>query len=41
VRFAGQIGAMVVAEGIESTADAEVFRLLGVHLAQGYLYRPA
>lgn len=41
VRFAGQIGAMVVAEGIESSADAEVFRLLGVHLAQGFLYRPA
>ncbi len=41
VRFAGQIGAMVVAEGIESSEDAEVFRLLGVHLAQGYLYRPA
>ncbi len=41
VRFAGQIGAMVVAEGIESTEDAEVFRLLGVHLGQGFLYRPA
>lgn len=41
VRFAGQIGAMVVAEGIESSADAEVFRMLGVHLAQGFLYRPA
>ncbi len=41
VRFSGQIGAMVVAEGIESAADAEVFRVLGVHLAQGFLYRPA
>jgi EAL domain-containing protein (putative c-di-GMP-specific phosphodiesterase class I) len=41
VRFAGQIGAMVVAEGIESAADAEVFRLLGVQLGQGFLYRPA
>lgn len=41
VRFAGQIGAMVVAEGIESSADLEVFRVLGVHLAQGFLYRPA
>ncbi|MDA8205912.1 MAG: EAL domain-containing protein [Thermaerobacter sp.] len=41
VRFAGQIGAMIVAEGIESSADAEVFRLLGVHLAQGFLYCPA
>ncbi|PSR20953.1 MAG: diguanylate phosphodiesterase [Sulfobacillus acidophilus] len=41
VRFAGQIGAMVVAEGIESPADAEVFRLLGVQLGQGFLYRPA
>lgn len=41
VRFAGQIGAMVVAEGIESTEDAEVFRLLGVQLGQGFLYRPA
>lgn len=41
VRFAGQIGAMVVAEGIESVADAEIFRLLGVHLAQGFLYQPA
>lgn len=41
VRFAGQIGAMVVAEGIESLEDAEVFRLLGVHLGQGFLYRPA
>lgn len=41
VQFAGQIGAMVVAEGIESHADAEVFRLLGVPLAQGFLYRTA
>jgi EAL domain-containing protein (putative c-di-GMP-specific phosphodiesterase class I) len=41
VRFSGQIGAMVVAEGIESSADAEVFRLLGVQLAQGFLYRIA
>lgn len=41
VRFAGQIGAMVVAEGIESAADAEVFRLLGVQLGQGFLYQPA
>lgn len=41
VRFAGQIGAMVVAEGIETTEDAEVFRLLGVPLGQGFLYRPA
>ncbi len=41
VRFAGQIGAMVVAEGIETNEDAEVFRLLGVPLGQGFLYRPA
>ncbi|NMP21302.1 EAL domain-containing protein [Sulfobacillus harzensis] len=41
VRFAGQIGAMVVAEGIETDEDAEVFRLLGVPLGQGFLYRPA
>lgn len=41
VRFAGQIGAMIVAEGIESAEDAEVFRLLGVPLGQGFLYRPA
>ncbi len=41
VRFASQIGAMVVAEGIESVEDAEVFRLLGVELGQGFLYLPA
>lgn len=41
VRFAGQIGASVVAEGIESVEDAEAFRLLGVPLGQGFLYRPA
>ncbi len=41
VQFADKIGAMMVAEGIESSSDAEVFRLLGVPLAQGFLYRSA
>lgn len=41
VRFSDQIGASIVAEGIESVEDAEVFQTLGVPLGQGYLYRPA
>lgn len=40
VRFADHIGAKIVAEGIETTDDAETFRLLGVPLGQGYLYVP-
>ncbi|MCY0865638.1 MAG: EAL domain-containing protein [Sulfobacillus sp.] len=38
VRFADQIGSQIVAEGIESREDAEVFRLLGVPLGQGFYY---
>ena len=40
--FAGDIGAQVVAEGVETAAQAEVLAALGVRWAQGFLYgRPA
>ncbi|MCY0878338.1 MAG: EAL domain-containing protein [Firmicutes bacterium] len=41
VAFSAKIGASVVAEGVESPSVAEVFRALGVPLAQGYLYQAA
>jgi EAL domain-containing protein (putative c-di-GMP-specific phosphodiesterase class I)/AmiR/NasT family two-component response regulator len=37
VHFASDIGAMVIAEGIETTAELEVLRDLGVEFGQGYL----
>ena len=40
--FAGDIGAQVVAEGVETRAQADVLSALGVRWAQGWLYgRPA
>jgi PAS domain S-box-containing protein len=42
VHFAGQTGAVLVAEGVETEAEARQLRQLGVSLAQGYrLGRPA
>jgi hypothetical protein len=41
-RFASDIGARVVAEGIESRAELLALRALGIRLGQGYhLARPA
>jgi EAL domain-containing protein (putative c-di-GMP-specific phosphodiesterase class I) len=40
--FAGEIGAAVLAEGIETSAECEAVKLLGVQYGQGYrLGRPA
>ena len=42
VRFAGETGAMIVAEGIETEQEFEMLQQLGVDLGQGYLLgRPA
>jgi EAL domain-containing protein (putative c-di-GMP-specific phosphodiesterase class I) len=42
VDFAGEIGAVVLAEGISSAAELDVLRAVGVTLGQGYyLGRPA
>jgi predicted signal transduction protein with EAL and GGDEF domain len=42
VGFAGEAGATVVAEGIETEAEAATLRTLGVTLGQGFLFgRPA
>jgi EAL domain-containing protein (putative c-di-GMP-specific phosphodiesterase class I) len=42
VRFAGEIGAEVVAEGIETAAELDTLRALGIRWGQGfYLGRPA
>ncbi|RYZ14340.1 MAG: EAL domain-containing protein, partial [Myxococcaceae bacterium] len=42
VTFAGQIGALVIAEGVEESAELEALRRVGVSHAQGYhLSRPA
>ena len=42
VAFAGEVGARLIAEGVEHRGEAEVLRSLGVQNAQGYLYgRPA
>jgi diguanylate cyclase (GGDEF)-like protein len=42
VAFAGEVGATVVAEGVERVAELGVLRAAGVHLAQGFLFgRPA
>ena len=37
VRFADDTGAEVVAEGIETAAELDVLRAMGVHLGQGWL----
>ncbi|MGZ9810989.1 sensor domain-containing phosphodiesterase [Pseudoroseicyclus sp. H15] len=42
MHFAQDIGARIVAEGVETAAEDEVLRGLGVHKGQGYYYgRPA
>lgn len=42
VALAGSLGLSVVAEGIETQAQADALRALGCHLGQGYLFaRPA
>jgi EAL domain-containing protein (putative c-di-GMP-specific phosphodiesterase class I) len=41
VAFAGGLGATVVAEGIETVADATALRDAGVHLGQGWLFSRA
>ncbi len=42
VQFAAVTGALVIAEGIETLAEAETVKRLGVGFAQGYLFgRPA
>lgn len=38
VHFVGDIGAKVVAEGVERDADAEAASRLGVTLMQGHLF---
>lgn len=38
VSFAAEIGATLVAEGVETPAEVEALRLLGVDTAQGYLF---
>jgi EAL domain-containing protein (putative c-di-GMP-specific phosphodiesterase class I) len=41
VSFASQLGAEIIAEGIESAAELEVLRNLGIRFGQGYfLCRP-
>ena len=37
VSFASRIGAEIIAEGIETVAELEVLRDLGIHYGQGYL----
>lgn len=39
--FAARIGALVVAEGIESARELDVLRALGVAFGQGFLFGPA
>lgn len=42
VHFATQTGIVLVAEGVETEAEAQTLRVLGVRLGQGYLFgRPA
>lgn len=40
VSFANQVGATVVAEGVETELQLEVLRLTGIRFAQGYLLGP-
>ena len=42
VHFTGMIGAVLIAEGVETTAERDTLLELGVHVGQGYLLgRPA
>lgn len=41
IRMAKELGLMVVAEGVESTEQADFLRRQDVELAQGWLYAPA
>jgi EAL domain-containing protein (putative c-di-GMP-specific phosphodiesterase class I) len=38
VAFATEMGAIIVAEGIETGAEYRAARQLGIHAAQGYLF---
>jgi EAL domain-containing protein (putative c-di-GMP-specific phosphodiesterase class I) len=40
VSFANQVGATVVAEGVETELQLEVLRLTGIRFAQGFLLGP-
>jgi EAL domain-containing protein (putative c-di-GMP-specific phosphodiesterase class I) len=40
VSFANQVGATVVAEGVETELQLEALRLTGIRFAQGYLLGP-
>ena len=40
VIFGGEIGAIVVAEGVETTAEVLALRRAGIHRAQGFLLAP-
>ena len=40
--LAGQVGALVVAEGVEESAQQRILETIGVPLAQGFLFaKPA
>ena len=41
IELAGAVGATVVAEGVENSADARLLRELGCDAAQGWLWSPA
>lgn len=41
VRIAEQLGAEVIAEGVERRAEANILESLGIHLAQGFLFGSA
>jgi EAL domain-containing protein (putative c-di-GMP-specific phosphodiesterase class I) len=42
ISIASSLNQMVVAEGVETTAQADILRSYGCHIGQGYLYgRPA
>jgi EAL domain-containing protein (putative c-di-GMP-specific phosphodiesterase class I) len=36
--LAGQVGALVVAEGVEESAQQRILETIGVPLAQGFLF---
>ena len=41
VHFAAETSATVIAEGVETVAEAAAVQRLGIRLAQGHLYAPA